>query len=101
MYNPDTECGANFYLYAGFTCISTSHPNGANGYELYVWGPYKCAYDDMFRTIIDCLSKFNVNSACRNRWSHKLIGKLSSMPHSIDTKWFLKVWISFSAMFLQ
>ena len=55
----------------------------------------------MVRNSLDCLIKFNVILDCCNRKSHNFIGKFSSLSHNIDTKWFLNVWMSFLALFLQ
>jgi len=43
----------------------------------------------------------SVNSVCRSNLHHRWSGKSGCTPHKIETKWFLNVWMAFSATFLR
>ena len=54
---------------------------------------------DVVSATLDFCSRFIWCSVWGRIWNDSCKGKVLSVPHNTDTKWYLKTWISFSAIF--
>ena len=85
----------------GFLYTSTFVRTGASGLQLKSHAPHiwVCAKSRGF--VRDPLSMLRAITTCSNTLSHRLSGKLGSVPHRIVIKWSLNAQIYCSAALRQ
>ena len=76
------------------------HPKGASSILLKSNTPKRWACADTVGVELDCRSRFTVNSAWGSSLSQSDIGKEGLTPARMEMKWFLKILMPASVMFL-
>ena len=81
-------------------CATILVPGGASGVAAKSNSPKIYEYAESLGFARELRRRFNVITACSIRRSHSDNGKLGSVDASPDFKWFLKVCIALSALFV-
>ena len=99
MYQLFYPCVAHDARLFGPLWITSRVRGGTNGVRLQSNSPNVWVYADRRGRVIDCLRKFRLIFACCNYLSQSWRWKSLSRVHSTAMKWFLKVYITLSALF--
>ena len=99
--HPLIDWGAYDALRSVFLWIWTAQPNGAIGMQLKSCGTLRYTYDDNFGVAFACRSTFTCIYVCGMSLSHRISWNNFSIPHKMNLKCPLNVFITFSAKFLR